>query len=363
MEIGFYIGTYTGKGSEGIYFSRLDSATGQLAEPALAARTDNPSFLALHPTGNHLYAVNENNPSGMYDPAVSAFALDRASSNLSPLNRQPSHGAAPTHLSVDPTGRCVLVANYGSGSFASMPIRPDGSLGPVASKHQDTGGGPVADRQNGPHAHGIWPMPEKGTPAEQVANGLRALGCDLGTDQLRLFRLDAAAAEITPADPPFFAMPPGTGPRHIAFSRDRRFLYAVGELANTLSVLDITDAQFRLVQSLSTVSPRYPGKAKAAEVVLHPTANILYVTNRGPDDLVTYALDPSTGHLRELGRLSTSGDNPRDFAVDPTGKWVLVANEYSNSIAVFGTDPTTRQPYRTGSKITVSSPVCILFVP
>jgi 6-phosphogluconolactonase len=359
MNTGFYIGTYTGHGSDGIYFSSLDPATGVIEKPILAAKTDNPSFLALHPAGKYLYAVNENGPDAA---AISAFSIDPKTAELTLINRQPSHGSYPCHVSIHPSGSCALVANYGTGTFASFAIHPDGSVAPAGSVHQDKGHGPIADRQEGPHAHGIWPMPAKSTPAhtpaERGANG-QVIACDLGIDQLPLFRLDPAAATLVPADPASLALPPGTGPRHLVFSRDRRFLYVIGELANTISVLDVSKfPQFQLIQTPSTLAPNFAGKNKAAELALHPTADILYASNRGADDLVTFAVDPATGHLREQARTPIGGRGPRHFAIDPTGAWLLAANEDSHSITTFKLDPLPRPA---GTPLFLTSPVCILF--
>jgi 6-phosphogluconolactonase len=353
MPIGFYIGTYTGHGSDGIYYSRLDPSTGRLDKPILAAKTDNPSFIALHPSGKYLYAVDETGTG-----EVCAFAVDPHTAGLTAINRRPSHGSYPCHLSIDRTGACLLVANYGTGTFAAYPIGPDGAIAPAGSMPHDTGHGPVADRQEGPHAHGIWPMPLSPTPVGWSRN---ALGCDLGTDQLRIFHLDPIGGHLTPANPPFLPLPPGTGPRHIAFSHDARFLYLIAELDNTISVLTTQKLEFHIIQSLPTLPPDFAAKNKAAEIALHPKADVLYATNRGADDLVTFAIDPATGDLRELARTPTGGKSPRQFAVDPTGQWLLVANEDSSSITTFRIDPASKIPKRFGDAMNLSSPVCILF--
>ena len=210
-----YFGTYTGAKSQGIYVSRFDPATGRLSAPELAATTPNPSFLAVHPGGHFLYAVNEAGDSG----AVSAFAIDAGTGKLTPLNRQPSGGSGPCHLAVDITGRCLLVANYNSGSIAALPIHADGSLGEATTTIQHTGSSVNPARQAGPHAHFICPSPDNRF----------ALNCDLGLDKVFVYRLDAGAAKLSPGGddtgsdiwavgPPFAFVAPGSGPRHLTFS-------------------------------------------------------------------------------------------------------------------------------------------------
>jgi 6-phosphogluconolactonase len=358
--VDIYIGTYTGPKSQGIYRAKLDIQTGALSEPVLAGKTDNPSYIIQHPHGKFLYAVNENGmEKGKEAGAVSSFAIDAATGNLTAINRQPSHGTYPCHISIDPTGKCLMVANYGTGTFASYPLADDGSIGPAASVIQDTGTGPNKARQEGPHAHGIWPWP---------ALGNLVLGCDLGTDKLMMFALDPATASLKPAVEPSFPFAPATGPRHLAAGPNKSVLYVIGELANTISVVAIGAGQPDapplnpfLIQTISTLPKGFTGKNTAAEVAVHPNGKFLYATNRGADDLVTYAIDSKTGKLAEIARTPAAGRGPRDFVIDPTGKWLLVANQDSGSITTFAIDPATGQPRQVGDPLAIASPVCILF--
>ena len=290
-----YIGTYTGPKSQGIYRARLDLQSGKRVVRSCAGgrrRTTLSFIIILHPHGKFLYAVNENGmENGKEAGAVSSFAIDAATGNLNLINRQPSHGTYPCHLSIDPTGKCLMVANYGTGTFASYPLAADGSIGAAASVIQDKGKGPVADRQEGPHAHGIWPWP---TPADGGGILALVLGCDLGTDELRARNSFRRAANMTLTDynPRASAMPPGTGPRHLVHPSTNGCFYVIGELANTISVMELGKGEIWVTQTISTLPPHFTGKNTAAEVAVHPNGKFLYATNRGADDLVTYSIDP-----------------------------------------------------------------------
>ena len=237
-----YIGTYTGAKSKGIYVSRFDPATGRLTAPELAVETPSPSFLALHPGGRFLYAVGETaNLGGKRTGAVSAFSLDAKTGKLTLLNRQSSGGAGPCHLAVDQTGKCLLVANYGSGSIAALPIQADGALGEPGAVIQHQGSSVNPQRQAGPHAHFITPDP---------ANRF-ALACDLGLDQVLVYRLDPAKASLAANDPPFAAVKPGSGPRHLAFHPSGRFVFLINEMGSTLTAFAY-DAKRGALKELQT---------------------------------------------------------------------------------------------------------------
>jgi 6-phosphogluconolactonase len=306
-----YFGTYTGAKSQGIYVSRFDPATGGLSAPELAATTRNPTFLAVHPGGRCLYAVNEVGDAG----TVSAFAIDAETGKLTLLNRQGSGGGGPCHLSVDATGRCLLVANYNSGSIAALPIHADGSLGEATTTIQHTGSSVNPARQTGPHAHFICPSPDDRF----------ALNCDLGLDKVFVYRLDADAARLSPGDPPFATVAPGSGPRHLTFSPDGRFVYVINEMGGTINVFSYNAANAALtgVQTISTLPADFSGKNTAAEIALTPSGKFLYASNRGDDSLAVFAVDRKSGRLTLVEHQSTQGRTPRHFVIDPTGHWLL----------------------------------------
>ncbi len=350
-----YFGTYTGPKSKGIYVSRFDPATGRLSAPELAASTRNPSFLAVHPNGHFLYAVGEvDNASGKPAGTVSAFSLDPRTGKLTLLNQQASGGGGPCHLAVDATGNCLLVANYGSGSIAALPIRPDGSLGEAATTIQHAGSSVNPQRQAGPHAHFICPSPDN----------RYALNCDLGLDQVLVYRLDPAAATLTPNDPPFATIAPGAGPRHLTFSPDGKFVYVINEMGSTICAFSYNRANAAMaeVQTLSTLPKGFSTNNTCAEIVMHPTGKFLYGSNRGHDSIAVFAVDRQSGRLTFVEHQSTQGRTPRHITIDLTGRWLLAENQTSDSVIVFALDPDTGKLKPTGQSLTVGSPVCAVFV-
>ncbi|HMJ65533.1 MAG TPA: lactonase family protein, partial [Candidatus Binatia bacterium] len=261
-----FLGTYTGPKSKGIYVSRLDRARGELSAPELAAETKSPSFLAIHPDGKHLYAVGETDEfQGKKGGSISAFAIDRKTGKLMPVNAQTSGGAGPCYLSVDRSGKFVLAANYGGGSVTAVKINEDGSLGDVAAFIQHTGSSVNPQRQNEPHAHSI-----------NIDNNNRfAVAADLGLDKLLVYRLDKKAGNLTPNDPPFTAVKAGAGPRHFAFHPKDDRAYVINEIQCTVTAFDY-DASKGILKETQTISTLPPGEQvqrgySTAEVQVHPS--------------------------------------------------------------------------------------------
>jgi 6-phosphogluconolactonase len=352
-----YIGTYTNTTSKGIYVSRLDLAQGTLTAPVLAAGSDNPSFLAVHPTRDWIYAVNEigtyaGKPSG----SVSAFAINRDTGALTPINRQPSVGRGPAHLTVDPGGKNVLVANYGGGSVAVLPVGADGALKPASAFVQHTGSSVNPTRQKQPHAHSV--IVDKSDRFAYVA--------DLGLDKIMIYQLDAAKGALVAADPAFAAATPGAGPRHFAIHPQQRFAYAINELENTVTLYtrDSGRGSLTALQTISTL----PADVKAlptystAEVLVHPTGRFLYGSNRGHDSIAVFSIDQATGRLTFIETVATEGSMPRGFGIDPSGAYLIAGNQRSDSVVVFRINPETGRLTPTGSKIAVGAPVSVRFV-
>lgn len=360
-EFFVYVGTYTGKKSQGIYVCRLDVATGKLSAPELAAETPNPTFLALHPrlaaiyaAGRPLlYAANEVGGRGK-NGSVTAFGIDKTSGKLTQLNQQSSRGGGPCHLSLDRTGKCLLVANYGSGSIAALPVKEDGSLGEATTFIQHTGSSVDKKRQEGPHAHWIDVSPD---------NRL-AFVCDLGLDEVRIYNLEAAQASLLPHNPAFVSVKPGSGPRHLAFHPNGKTAYLINEMANTMVTLSYDAARGSLVetQTLPTLPADFTGQNTTAEVEVHPSGKFVYGSNRGHDSIVVYAVDEQTGKLSFVEHQATQGKGPRNFAIDPTGQWLLAANQGTDNVVVFHIDPKTGRLNPAGQQIEVGAPVCIKFV-
>jgi 6-phosphogluconolactonase len=349
-----YIGTYTSGKSKGIYSAQFNAASGKLGTPELVAETKNPSFLALHPHKHFLYAVSEmDSTDGKPGGAVSAFAIETKTGKLTPLNQQSSEGSGPCHLAVEKTGKCLLVANYGSGSIAALPIGKDGSVGERATAIQHQGSSVDKGRQEGPHAHFITPDP---------ANHL-ALVCDLGLDKLLVYKLSPNSAKLAANEPAFASVAPGAGPRHLAFHPDGHAVYVINEMALTMTAFsyDAKDGVMKELQTISTLPADFNGKGSCAEVEVHPSGKFLYGSNRGHDSIAVFAIDPKTHKLTLVEHQSTRGKTPRHFAIDPTGKWLLAENQDSDSIVVFKIDSATGRLSPTGQSIEVGSPVCIVF--
>ena len=351
-----YVGTYTTNGSRGLYRLELDAASGALAIDGPAAEVENPSFLAAHPGGRFLYAVNEvGTHQGKPGGAVTAFAVDRVSGTLKKLNDRSSGGVGPCHLSVDHRGKNVLVANYGGGSVAVLPIAADGRLGEATAFVQHEGSGPDKGRQEGPHAH--WIAPD--------AAGRFAVAADLGLDKLLVYRFDADRGTLAANDPPSLQLAPGSGPRHVAFHPDGRHAYAINEMKSTVTALDYDPGRGTLaaIQTLPTLPADFRGESSTAEIAVHPSGRFLYGSNRGHDSIAAYAIEAGSGRLTPLGNQSTLGKTPRNFAIDPSGAFLLAANQDSNTVVAFRIDPQTGRLASTGQSVKVPVPVCVTFLP
>ena len=353
-----YFGTYTGKKSKGIYVSRLDTRAGKLTAPELAAQVASPSFLAVAPKGRFLYAVNEASLSpGKPAGAVSAFAIDPATGLLTLLNQQSSVGAGPCHLSTDRAGRNVLIANYGGGSIAVLPVQSDGSLAAASSFIQHTGSSVNKSRQEAPHAHGIY---------LDAANRF-AYVPDLGLDRLLIYRFDPDKGSLTANAPHSASVAPGSGPRHFALHPKGRFAYVINEIACTVTAFacDPKRGELKELQTLSTlpagesVQPAY----STAELFVHPSGKYLYGSNRGHNTIVSYAIDEKTGKLTLIEHTSTQGKIPRGFGIDPSGDWLVAANQNSDNVVVFRLDAKTGRLTPTGQTVEVGAPVSVTFVP
>ncbi len=349
-----YVGTYTQPpmgNAEGILVASFDDASGTLTPVQTVREVENASFLAVGPGGRFVCAVREAD-----EGEVGAFARDEGSGELSALNRQASRGSGPCYVSFDPSGRFVLVANYGSGTLAVLPIAADGHLEPATSVVQQDGAtGPNSERQDGPHAHMIAPSPD----------GRYVLATDLGLDQVIVYRLDAATGQLAPndVDGAVAHAKPGAGPRHFAFAPDGRTVYVINELDSTLTTY-AWDAQRGTLTERQTV-PSLPADFRSentcAQVVVAPDGRFVYGSNRGHDSIAIWAVDEQSGALTPAGHVSTGGQTPRNFALDPTGTWLLAANQESGTVVTFRRDAASGTLSPTGAVVDIPSPVCIVF--
>lgn len=353
----FYVGTYTedGSKSKGIYAYRYDGATGEITALGLAAETTNPSFVAMSPNGKFLYAVNEiGNYKGPNNGGVSAFSIDHATGKLTFLNEVASRGADPCYITVDRTGKFVLVANYTGGSVAVFPVLADGKLGEASGFVQHSGHGPNAERQEGPHAHSIDLSPDNRF----------AMVDDLGLDEVLVYKFDSAKGTLTPNDPPFTRVNAGAGPRHFVMHPTGKFAYVVAEMGHTVTVFsnDAAGGRLQVLQTISTLPADFKGRNDDAEIAVHPSGKFLYASNRGEDSIVIYAIDGSKGTLTQVGSVPTGGKEPRSFEIDPTGKFLFAENQKSDNVVVFRIDLKTGGLVSTGTVLDVGSPVCLKFV-
>ena len=367
-----YVGTYTGGESQGIYAYGYDGGSGKLTPLGLAAETVNPSFLTVDPSRRFLYAVNEGHDyKGEASGGVTAFAIDRKPGKLKlkELNEVASRGADPCYIAFDRTGKYLLVANYSGGNVAAFPLLSDGRIGDASSVLKDGGVlGPNRDRQDAPHAHWI----------EASAGNRFAYVSDLGLDHVLIYKFDATKGALSRGDPaPEVAkadssdakdslsatLAPGTGPRHVAFSADEKFMYVLGELDSTVTVFASDRKQsFRSLQKISALPAGFSGPNTAAEIAIHPSGKFLYTSNRGDDSIAVFAIDRATGRLTFIQRVPSGGKTPRNFTLDPRGARLLAANQDSSNIVVFDIDAATGRLTATGELAKVGSPVCLVFM-
>jgi 6-phosphogluconolactonase len=352
-----YVGTYTRPPSKGIYAYRFRRETGEvtpLGEAGLVAETENPSFLAVHPNQRFLYTVNEiSRYEGQAAGSVSAFSIDRTTGALTLLNRVSSRGGGPCHLSIDRSGKWLFVANYGGGSVAAFPVHDQGRVGEATAFFQHTGSSVNKARQSGPHAHEVVVSPDNRF----------VLAADLGLDRILTYRLDPATGGLAPGDPPFTAIAPGSGPRHLAFRPDGKFVYVLKEMLSAVVSFRYDAARGALteLQTLSTLPDGFSGDNSGAEILAHPGGTFVYASNRGHDSIAGFRIDEARGTLTSLGHTSTQGRTPRGFEIDPSGHFLLAANQNSGTLVIFRVDPKTGGLTATGTSVQVPSPVSVVF--
>jgi 6-phosphogluconolactonase len=347
-----YVGTYTTKGSEGIYIYQMDPSSGALKPIGKATGIDNPSFLTVHTNQRYLYAINEvHQPEG----AVSAFARDAKTGALTLLNTQPSHGTSPCHVCVDQTGHVAIVANYSSGSVAAYPIQEDGTLGEASDVIQHHGSSIHPQRQSGPHAH-----------STTIDPGNRyAFVADLGLDKIMIYQLDVDAGKLKPNPKmPWTKVKAGAGPRHFAFHPQGPFAYVIDELDSTITAFEYQAAwgTLEIQQIVSTLPVDFQGQNTCADVHITPDGKFLYGSNRGHDSIVIYKINEN-GTLTHVGHEPTQGRNPRNFALDPSGTYLFAANQDTDTIVTFRIDQQTGKLAPTGHVTEVPTPVCVKILP
>jgi 6-phosphogluconolactonase len=347
-----YVGNYGDKNPSGIYACRLDTATGKLAKIGLMAETVNPSYLAIHPNHRFLYAAN--NYQGKAGGTVSAFAMDLTTGKLTFLNSVPTRGMDPYFLSVDKTGRALVVVNYTSGSVVAIPIGEDGSLAEVSAFNQRQGSSVNPTLQSGPHPHSV----------RISADSRFAIVADRGNDQVAVYRLDPAQGSLTPNQPPYVKVKPGAGPRYLDIHPNGKFVYVINELQNSVTAFDFDAANgvLKEIQTVPTLPRDFKGNNMPADIHVHPSGMFVYGSNRGHDSIAVFQIDRKTGTLKPLEQVLTQGKSPRSFGIDPTGSYLIVANQGAGNLVVFRIDRKTGRLTPTGQAMDIGTPVCMQFV-
>ncbi len=338
-------------GEEGaIHAFQLDSKTGSLTPVHRTTDVENPFFLAVSPDQKFLYSIHARKFGAKEHEEVAAYAIVGRTGQLKLLNRQSSLGSASCYLEVDATGKTLLVANYSTGSVASLPVRDDGSLGEAASFIQHAGSSVDPVRQTGPHAHSIVVSPENRF----------AYAADLGLDEVLIYRLDAAKATLSPNQTPLAKTPPGAGPRHLTFHPNGKYLYAINELGNSVTLFDYDprSGALRERQTVSTLPQEFEGKSYCADLKITPNGRFLYGTNRGHDSIAAYRIGDD-GRLTLAGIEPSLGKGPQNLAISPRGELLLCANMPGGNVAVFRIDPQTGGLTSVGPPVSMPSPSCI----
>ena len=353
-EFWVYIGTdnHPPSKSKGIYLYRLDAASGRITDQGVAAEIGDPGWQKISADGKFLYTVAT--AQNHRQSIVAAYSIDSRTGALKWLNQEATNGEDSTHLDVDPSGSCAMVANYNSGDISVMPINPDGTVTAPTAVIRHTGSSIDPQRQTHPYVHSCNIDP----------SGKFMLACDLGVDKIFIYRFDPASRSLSAADPATVAVAPGAGPRHLSFHPNGKFAYLVTEMGGTVIAYswDSEMGQLHPLQTVSTLPPTFRAFNKSAEVRIHPNGKFLYASNRGPDDLAIFAVDPASGTLKLAGFQPTGGKGPRDFAIDPTGNFLFAANQDSDSVTVFRIDPATGLLAPMNVTMNVPTPICVTFL-
>ena len=346
-DLTVYFGTHTAGPGKGFSVSHFDTVTGALSKPEFLLEDPSPAFFVIAPGGRRLYACNSTG-------FVSAYSIDPATAHLKPINRKPSGGGDPSYISLDRTGRYVFVANYDGGNIAAWALDPDGSLGERTAFVQHTGSSVNPQRQSHAFAHSIQVDP----------TNRFALVADLGLDRLFVYKFNAGDGSLTANDPPFAKAAPGSGPRHVVFHPNGRWVYLITEMGSTIMLFDWDTKRGALseVQTVSTLPKDFQGASTCAEVEVHPNGRFVYASNRGRDSIAVFSVDPKTGRLTPIQDVPSGGKTPRNFDMDPTAHWLLVTNHGSNSVTVFGIDQQTGMLTPAGQPLDVPYPFCPRFL-
>ena len=344
------IGSYTSGKAKGISVYRFYTESGKVAYLNETPGISNPSYLTVSKDNKFVYAVNENDAG-----EVSSFKFEPKTGSLTFINKQSTLGGSPCYVSIDKNQKNLFIANYSGGNIAVLPLNEDGSIAPASQTIRDSGHGPNKDRQEKAHVHTAVLSPDE----------KYVLYTDLGTDKINITKYKGGKTNpIVPANPAFVNVPPGAGPRHLAFSADKKFMYLITEMGSSVVVYDYNNGKPKQKQDITLLADGFKGQTGAADIHITPDGRFLYATNRGDaNDISVFSISPETGMLTFIDRRSTNGKGPRNFAIDPTGSFLLVANQTSDNVVVFRIDKTTGKLSETYNRIDVGNPVCLQFAP
>ncbi len=340
-------GTYTGSTSKGIYVYEFDAATGELRFIS-SATTSNPSYLAISPTEKFVYAVNEDQPG-----RISSYRFDKKTGALHFLNEVASAGDHPCYIAVHPSGKWVVAGNYSSGNFSVFKVKKDGALNASHQTIQHQGKSINVERQTGPHVHATV----------FSKDGETLFVPDLGLDKVMLYRFNTLTGTVSKASPPFLAIDPGNGPRHIELSKNQYFAYLAEEMGGSVSVWKHSNVTWKKVQQLSSHPAAFKGFKGSADIHLSPNGRFLYLSNRGDaNNIAIFSVNQQSGLLTVVGFQPTLGIKPRNFTIDPTGNYLLVANQDSNNVVVFRINKKTGLLSPLPAQLSIPQPVCLKWI-
>jgi 6-phosphogluconolactonase len=349
-EMFVYFGSHSAAPGAGFSLARFDAGTGALSKPEFLLEAKEPAFFVLSAEGTRLYTCNSGTPGGL-----SAYAVDPHTGHLTLLNRVLAGGGDTSFICLDRSGRHVLVANYDGGSVAVFALRPDGSIGDWTAFDQHRGQSVNPVRQTHAYAHAI---------VLDQANRF-ALVPDLGLDKLFIYRFDEATGSLVPHAPAYVQIAPGSGPRHVRFHPNGRWVYLINEIASTIEAFnwDARAGTLSPFQTVSTLPADFKGENACAELEIHPNGRFLYGANRGHDSVAVFAINQATGVLTPVEYHPSGGRTPRNFTFDPTAQWILLTNQDSGNAVVFRVDAASGRLTQTGDPVPVPAPFCERFLP
>jgi 6-phosphogluconolactonase len=350
-----YIGTYTYDKSEGIYALDFNTETGRLGLARLVAKLDNPSYLSISKNNKYLYAALESDIfNGTPGGAVGAFSICKESGELNLLNLKSACGNTPCHISVDSTNKYLFTANYKEGTVTNFSVNSDGSIGDIISEIRHIGCGPNTVRQEKPHAHYVALTPEED----------HLCVTDLGIDKIMIYSLDKNNGVLEHKENLDVKIKPGSGPRHMEFHPNNKFVYLINELKSNIAALEYSniDSTFKQIQYISALPKGYDKSSFSAAIHISSDGNYLYASNRGHDSISVFHIDNVTGKLAPISYTSTIGECPRDFTIHPSGEFLIAANQNSNNIVPFSINKDTGKLSQSGGPVTVPNPACIKFL-